>query len=171
MTNDVSTPGSVSPDVPVDVSFMVNGVDHHLQVGPGETLLSSLRDRLQLTGTKEACVEGECGACTVLVDGMPVDSCIFATGSLEGREVRTIEGVSGTDILGPVQQAFVDHGAVQCGFCTPGFVMTLTALLDENPAPSDGDVRGALAGNICRCTGYRQIVDAVAAVVANRDQP
>lgn len=149
----------------VHVRFEVNGVTQQLQVGAVETLLRTLRDRLGLTGTKEGCVEGECGACTVLVDGLPVDSCIFATAGLEGRRVSTVEGLSDGVALGPLQQAFVDHGAVQCGFCTPGFLMTLTALLDENPAPRSDDVREALAGNICRCTGYRQIMDAVAAVV------
>lgn len=153
----------------VDVGFHVNGVAHRLQVGAGETLLRTLRDRLFLTGTKEGCVEGECGACTVLVDNRPVDSCILATATLEGRRVRTVEGLSDAGALGSLQQAFVDHGAVQCGFCTPGFLMTLTALLEENPAPLPGEVKEALAGNICRCTGYRQITEAVAAVVSAGD--
>jgi carbon-monoxide dehydrogenase small subunit len=147
----------------VAVAFSVNEVDHHLEVGPGETLLHTLRERLRLTGAKEGCTEGECGACTVLVDGKPVDSCILMTAALEGRRVRTVEGLSGKGVLEPLQQAFVDHGSTQCGFCTPGFLMTLTALLEENPAPSSSEVREALNGNICRCTGYRQIVDAVAA--------
>lgn len=155
----------------VAVTFSVNGVAHHLEVGPGETLLRTLRDRLHLNGTKEGCVEGECGACTVLVDGNPVDSCILLTAALEGRRVRTVEGLSTDDALSPLQQTFVDHGAVQCGFCTPGFLMTLTALLEENSAPSPSEVREALAGNICRCTGYRQIIDAVAAVIAESERP
>ena len=155
----------------VAVAFSVNGIAHRLEVDPGETLLRTLRDRLALTGTKDGCVEGECGACTVLVDGKPVDSCILATATLEGRRVRTVEGLSGDDALCPLQQAFVDHGAVQCGFCTPGFLMTLTALLEENPSPSPADVREALAGNICRCTGYRQMIDAVAAVTAHGERP
>lgn len=155
----------------VAVAFSVNGIAHRLEVGPGETLMRTLRDRLALTGVKEGCVEGECGACTVLVDGKPVDSCILATATLEGRRVRTVEGLSGAGALGPLQQAFVDHGAVQCGFCTPGFLMTLTALLEENPSPSPAHVREALAGNICRCTGYRQMIDAVAAVIAQGERP
>ncbi len=147
----------------VVVAFSVNEVAHRLEVGPGETLLHTLRERLRLTGTKEGCVEGECGACTVLVDGKPVDSCIFITAALEGRRVRTVEGLSGNGVLEPLQQAFIDHGSAQCGFCTPGFLMTLTALLEENQSPSSSEVREALNGNICRCTGYRQIIDAVAA--------
>lgn len=155
----------------VAVAFSVNGVAHRLEVGPGETLLRTLRERLRLTGTKDGCVEGECGACTVLVDDKPVDSCILLTAALEGRQVRTVEGLSGDGALGPLQQAFIDHGSVQCGFCTPGFLMTLTALLEENPSPSSFEVREALDGNICRCTGYRQIIEAVAAVTAESTRP
>lgn len=155
----------------VAVAFSVNGVAHRLEVGPGETLLRTLRERLRLTGTKDGCVEGECGACTVLVDDKPVDSCILLTAALEGRQVRTVEGLSRDGALGPLQQAFIDHGSVQCGFCTPGFLMTLTALLEENPSPSSFEVREALDGNICRCTGYRQIIEAVAAVTAESTRP
>ena len=151
------------------VAFTVNRVLHRLEVGPGETLLGTLRDQLGLTGTKEGCVEGECGACTVLVDGAPVDSCILLTATLEGRHVRTVEGLSGDGELSPLQRAFIAHGSVQCGFCTPGFLMTLTALVEENPTPSVSEVKEALAGNICRCTGYGQILDAVAAVTAGGD--
>jgi len=155
----------------VAVAFSVNGVDNRLEVDSGETLLRTLRDRLYLTGTKEGCVEGECGACTVLVDGKPVDSCILATAALEGRRVLTVEGLSMDGKLSSLQQEFINHGAVQCGFCTPGILMTLTALLDENPSPVPSEVREALVGNICRCTGYRQIVDAVvAAVVTGKRQ-
>ncbi len=161
----------MTAETQVAVAFSVNGVAQRLEVGPGETLLRTLRDRLRLTGTKEGCVEGECGACTVLVDGKPVDACLFATAALDGRQVRTIEGLSGGGALGLLQQAFVDHGAVQCGFCTPGFLMTLTALLEENPSPPPSDVKEALAGNICRCTGYRQMIDAVAAVIAHGERP
>lgn len=161
----------MTPETQVAVAFSVNGVAQRLEVGPGETLLRTLRDRLRLTGTKDGCVEGECGACTVLVDGKPVDSCLLATAALEGRRVRTIEGLSGSGVLTVLQQAFIDHGAVQCGFCTPGFLMTLTALLDENPSPAPSDVKEALAGNICRCTGYRQMIDAVAAVIDGGEPP
>ncbi|GMQ85626.1 MAG: (2Fe-2S)-binding protein [Acidimicrobiia bacterium] len=161
----------MTDDTRVAVAFRVNGLAQRIEVDAGETLLRTLRDRLALTGTKEGCVEGECGACTVLVDGKPVDSCILATAAMEGREVLTIEGLSGSGELGLLQQAFVDHGAVQCGFCTPGFVMTLTALLEESSSPPPSEVREALAGNICRCTGYRQIIDAVAAVIAQGERP
>lgn len=149
----------------VPVAFAVNGVAQRLDVGAGETLLQTLRNRLGLTGTKEGCVEGECGACTVLVDGTPVDSCLLATAALEGKAVLTIEGLAPNDALSPLQQAFVEHGAVQCGFCTPGFLMTLTALLEDTDSPTASEVKEALAGNICRCTGYRQMLDAVAAAV------
>jgi carbon-monoxide dehydrogenase small subunit len=161
----------MTAETQVAVAFSVNGVAQRLDVGPGETLLRTLRDRLGLTGTKEGCVEGECGACTVLVDGKPVDSCILATAALEGRQVRTVEGLSGGGELSLLQQAFVDHGAVQCGFCTPGFLMTLTALLEESPSPPPSDVKEALAGNICRCTGYTQMIEAVAAVIAEGERP
>ncbi len=144
----------------VSVRVMVNDRAHQLDVDAGEVLLGTLRDRLGLTGPKEACGEGECGACTVLVDGGPVASCILAAGSTNGRVVRTVEGLAGTDELTTLQQAFVRHAAVQCGYCTPGVLMVLTALLDDVPEPTETDVRRALAGNICRCTGYQQIVEA-----------
>jgi aerobic carbon-monoxide dehydrogenase small subunit len=140
----------------------VNGRTHEIDAPAGATLLSVIRDRLGLTGTKEGCVEGECGACTVLVDGRPVDSCIYAAHAASGRTVTTIEGIGGAgDLVTPLQDALVRTGGVQCGFCTPGFVMTLTALLHENPAPTESETRMALAGNLCRCTGYSQIIDAV----------
>ncbi len=131
-----------------------------MDVHAGETLLGTLRHRLGLTGPKEACGEGECGACTVLVDGGPVASCILAAGSTNGRVVRTVEGLAGAGDLTTLQQAFVGHAAVQCGYCTPGVLMVLTALLEEVPEPAEAEIRQALAGNICRCTGYQQIVDA-----------
>jgi carbon-monoxide dehydrogenase small subunit len=142
--------------------FNVNGRTHDVDAPAGATLLSVLRDRLGFTGTKEGCVEGECGACTVLVDGRPVDSCIYAAHAASGRTVTTIEGMGGGgDIVTPLQDAMVRTGGVQCGFCTPGFVMTLTALLADNPTPTEPEIRQALAGNLCRCTGYSQIIDAV----------
>lgn len=144
----------------VTIRLVVNERAHQLDVGAGETLLGTLRDRLGLTGPKEACGEGECGACTVLVDGEPVASCILAAGSTSGRAVRTVEGLARAAELTTLQQAFVRHAAVQCGYCTPGVLMVLTALLDEVPNPSESDIRRALAGNICRCTGYQQIVEA-----------
>ena len=144
----------------MELSLNVNGRTRTLDVPPAATLLDVLREDLGLIGTKEGCVEGECGACTVLVDGRPVDSCIFAAHAVGSGEVTTIEGV-GTVRATPLQEAMVKAGAVQCGFCTPGFVMTLTALLDEDPSPDEATIRRSLVGNICRCTGYSQIVDAV----------
>lgn len=150
----------------VDVTITVNGTPHLLGVRAGETLLQTLREQLHLTGTKEGCVEGECGSCTVLIDGQPVDSCLLVTATVHERAVRTVEGLSGGDELGPLQQAFLEHGAVQCGFCTPGFLMTLTALVETTPTPTSEDIREAIVGNICRCTGYQQMIDAVVAAVA-----
>jgi len=150
-------------DQAIAVTCTVNGVERALEVGPGETLLQTLRERLWLMGTKEGCIEGECGACTVLIDGLPVDSCIQAAAAVDGREIRTVEGLSDGERLNPIQQAFLNHAAVQCGFCIPGVLVTLTALLDRQPSPSLKQVETALAGNLCRCTGYRQMIDAAMA--------
>lgn len=148
------------------VDLTVNGRNVDLDVSPRETLLTSLRNRLQLIGTKEACVEGECGACTVLLDGKPVDSCIYSTAASAGSRVTTVEGLRGPDgELSPLQQAFIDHFAVQCGFCTPGLLMTLSALLARNPDPDRAEIHQAVSGNLCRCTGYVQILEAVETVV------
>jgi carbon-monoxide dehydrogenase small subunit len=150
----------------MELSLTVNGKTHTLDVTPHATLLHVLRSDLGLTGTKEGCDEGECGACTVLVDGEAVDSCLVAAGSVRGAKIETVEGLSRPgEQLSALQRAFVDAGGVQCGFCTPGFLMTLTAFLRENPAPTDAEIRVAIAGNICRCTGYSQIVEAVHAAV------
>jgi carbon-monoxide dehydrogenase small subunit len=144
------------------LTLTVNDRLQRLEVEPDETLLSVIRERLQLLGTKEGCVEGECGACTVLIDGRPVDSCIMAALAVDGAAITTIEGVGTRDGgLSQLQEAMVRAGGVQCGFCTPGFVMTLTALTAETPHPTEDEIRMATAGNICRCTGYGQIVDAV----------
>ncbi len=149
----------------MEVGFSVNGRRHRVDVAADETLLRTLRDRLDLLGTKEGCVEGECGACTVLVDGAPVDSCILATGAVAGRDIMTVEGLAAPEgRLSVLQQAFVDTGAVQCGFCTPGFLVILTALLEQTTTPTPDEVRAAIVGNICRCTGYRHILDAVGVV-------
>ena len=148
------------------VDLIVNGRNVDLDVSPRETLLTSLRNRLQLIGTKEACVEGECGACTVLLDGKPVDSCIYSTAASAGSLVTTVEGLRGPDgELSPLQQAFIDHFAVQCGFCTPGLLVTLSALLASNPDPDRAEIQQAVSGNLCRCTGYVQILEAVETVV------
>ncbi|MGH3437700.1 MAG: (2Fe-2S)-binding protein [Sciscionella sp.] len=130
-------------------------------VWEGESLLYLLRERLGLPGSKNACEQGECGSCTVYLDGTPVCSCLVAAGQVEGRSVRTVEGLAGADELDPVQQSFVECGAVQCGFCTPGLVVAAHDLLHRSPRPSDPEIREALAGNLCRCTGYEKIMDAV----------
>jgi carbon-monoxide dehydrogenase small subunit len=130
-------------------------------VWPGESLLYVLRERLGLPGSKNACEQGECGSCTVYLDDLPVCACLVAAGQAEGRTVRTVEGLANGDTLDPVQGAFVRTGAVQCGFCTPGLVVAAHDLIDRNPHPSDAEIREALAGNLCRCTGYEKILDAV----------
>ena len=143
------------------ISFTLNGTRRHLEVRPEETLLDLLREELDLTGTKHGCDGGECGACTVLVNGRPVSSCLVLAPSIREREVMTIEGLADNGKLHPVQQAFIDHGAPQCGFCSPGMILTAKAFLEANPTPSRAEVRRALAGNLCRCTGYMKMIDAV----------
>jgi carbon-monoxide dehydrogenase small subunit len=142
----------------------VNGEEVELFVEPHWTLLEVLRDELDLTGTKEGCGEGVCGACTVLVDGKPVRACLTLALEVSGREVITVEGLAGAEGLDPLQEAFVEHGAVQCGFCTPGMLMAAKALLLEEPAPDEERIRRAISGNICRCTGYTKIVEAIASI-------
>lgn len=143
------------------INLTVNGVSHSLEVQDHWTLVELLRDHLQLTGTKIGCNRSECGACTVLVDGEPVYSCSQLAVWLDGRSVTTIEGLASNGTLSPVQQAFVDHNGAQCGFCTSGQIMTATALLANNPSPDAGQVKNALVGNICRCSNYNAIVEAV----------
>src|ERR1700712_4983935 len=144
------------------VSFEVNGVQQDADdVWPGESLLYVLRERMGLPGSKNACEQGECGSCPVYLDGEPVCACLVAAGQAIGREVTTVEGLADGEALHPVQQAFVECGAVQCGFCTPGLVVAAHDLLERVPAPSDLEIREALAGNLCRCTGYEKILDAV----------
>jgi carbon-monoxide dehydrogenase small subunit len=144
------------------VTTTVNGTEHAVDdVWPGESLLFLLRERLGLPGSKNACEQGECGSCTVYLDGEPVCACLVAAGQAIGRDVVTVEGLASGAELHPVQQAFVDAGAVQCGFCTPGLVVAAHDLLHRNPVPSDLEIREALAGNLCRCTGYEKILDAV----------
>jgi carbon-monoxide dehydrogenase small subunit len=143
------------------LNMTVNGDEIDLAVAPNATLLEVLRDDLGLTGVKEGCSEGVCGACTVLMDGNPIRSCLTLALEAEGCSIVTIEGLSSDGELHPVQQAFVDHGAVQCGFCTPGMVLSSKALLDRNPHPSYAEIKTALAGNFCRCTGYAKILRSV----------
>ena len=147
----------------IDVAFTVNGETVHLAVSPDASLLDALRDDLELTGTKQGCGEGECGACSVLLNGKVVNSCLVLAVECAGAEVLTIEGLGRKGKLHPLQDAFVQNGAVQCGYCTPGMIVAAYALLQENPSPSEADVRRALEGNLCRCTGYRKIIDAVLA--------
>ncbi len=144
-----------------EIDFKVNGVSRKLDVFPMTRLLDVLREPLQLTGTKEGCGEGECGACTVIIDGRIVNSCLVPVAQLNGADITTIEGVAGEDQLHAVQQAFIDHGGAQCGICTPGMVLAAVDLLARNPEPSEADIRNGLAGNLCRCTGYMKIFESV----------
>lgn len=144
------------------ITLTVNGTEHDVDdVWEGESLLYALRERMGLPGSKNACEQGECGSCTVYLDGLPVCSCLVAAGQAQGRSVTTVEGLADEGELHPVQQAFVECGAVQCGFCTPGLIVSTHDLLERNPSPSDPEIREALAGNLCRCTGYEKILDAV----------
>jgi aerobic carbon-monoxide dehydrogenase small subunit len=153
------------------VTLTVNGDRHSAAVEPSTTLVELLREKLRLTGTKQGCGTGDCGACTVLLDGRAVNSCLTLAMEAEGAEVTTVEGIAPSgEELHPLQQAFVDHGATQCGFCTPGMVVSAVHLLDENPAPSELEIRRALGGNLCRCTGYTKIVEAVEAVVEKGEE-
>ena len=148
------------------VSLTVNGEQRAADVPSAATLVELLREHLGLTGTKVGCGHGECGACTVLLDGEPVNSCLVFAAQCKGREVTTIEGLRRNGALDRIQNAFVEAGAVQCGFCTPGMIMSAAALLSSNPAPSRGEIEEAVSGNLCRCTGYVKIVDAVQRVSA-----
>lgn len=139
----------------------VNGIDYDLAIENGATLLDVIREKIGLTGTKKGCNDGDCGACSVLIDGKVYASCCTLAIDVQGKKIITIEGVSQGDVLHPVQQAFIDKAAVQCGFCTPGMVMSSIALLEENSDPTEEEIRDYLRGNICRCTGYVKIVDAV----------
>ncbi|MCX6349318.1 MAG: (2Fe-2S)-binding protein [Candidatus Aureabacteria bacterium] len=145
----------------VTVKFTLNGKEIEVTAPPSLTLLKLLRERLNLTGTKVGCERGECGACTVLVDGEPVDSCLVLAPQVEGKKVETIEGLSRSGRLHPLQEAFVEESAVQCGYCIPGMIMAAKALLDRNLRPTRGEIKRAISGNLCRCTGYVKIVRAV----------
>ncbi len=147
------------------VTLKINGTEEELYIEPWWTLARVLREELNLTGTKVSCGTGDCGSCAVLVDGKVVKSCIYLAMKARGKEILTIEGLRGEDGgLHPLQQAFIEHFAIQCGYCTPGMILTAKALLDENPDPTEQEVREALAGNLCRCTGYVKIVEAILAV-------
>jgi aerobic carbon-monoxide dehydrogenase small subunit len=147
----------------IDIRCTVNGSPETLTSAPYRTLLEMLRDDLGLIGAKEGCGTGDCGACTVLVDGAPVNGCLMLVGQVAGRSVLTVEGLSEGEQLHPLQEAFAQHGAIQCGFCIPGMIMSAAALLKSNPHPSDDEIRWGIAGNLCRCTGYSKIVEAIAA--------
>jgi carbon-monoxide dehydrogenase small subunit len=145
----------------VALTLIVNDVDYPVAVDPRRNLLSVIRTEVGLTGTKEGCDDCECGACMVLVDGRPVNSCSYLAAQAQGRRITTIEGVMQGDELHPLQRNLLEEGGVQCGFCTPGMIMSATALLDANPSPSDDEIRIGLSGNLCRCTGYAKIIAAV----------
>lgn len=145
----------------VNISLKVNGDVYEVAVDPWRTLVEVLRDDLNLTGTKVGCQTGDCGACTIIMDGRTVSSCLTLAVEAGGREITTIEGLAHGEELHPLQQAFVDHGAVQCGYCSPGMIMSGKYLLDKNPDPTEEDIRRGLSGNLCRCTGYNRIVEAI----------
>jgi carbon-monoxide dehydrogenase small subunit len=147
----------------VPVRFSVNGDDRDVYIGAHKTLMEVLRDDLELTGTKEGCGNGNCGACTINLDGKAVNACLVLGVEADGHEVQTIEGVSEEGTLHPLQQAFIEESALQCGFCTPGFIMSAKVFLEQNPSPSEQEIRTAIAGNLCRCTGYDKIVRAIQA--------
>jgi carbon-monoxide dehydrogenase small subunit len=153
--------------VKLPLTLNVNGIAYPLELEPGTTLLYAVREGVGLTGAKEGCDDSECGACMMLLDGKPVNSCSYLALQADGREVTTVEGLAGDDELSPLQRAFLEHGGVQCGFCTPGMLVSATALLAAGPRPSEDEVRIALSGNLCRCTGYDGIVKAVLGVAGS----
>ena len=148
------------------ITLRVNGEEREVAVLPNRTLLEVLREDLALTGTKEGCDDGVCGACTVLVDGKPVRACLLLAIQARGREILTIEGLAEGERLHPIQQAFIDHGAIQCGFCSPGMILTAKALLEGAAQPTDHEIKKAISGNFCRCTGYNKIVEAIGSAAA-----
>jgi carbon-monoxide dehydrogenase small subunit len=149
--------------MPQLIKLRVNGVTYEATIEPRRTLLEVLRDNLGFTGAKKACDTGECGACTVIMDGKPVVSCLVLAVEAQGKDILTIEGLARDGQPHPLQQAFVDHGAIQCGFCTPGMILSAKALLERNPKPTEGEVKEAIVGNLCRCTGYAKIIEAIIA--------
>jgi aerobic-type carbon monoxide dehydrogenase small subunit (CoxS/CutS family) len=144
-----------------NISFTVNGEKVHMEVEPNKTLLRMLREDLNLTGAKEGCGAGECGSCTVIVDGKAVNSCMMLAVEADGKDILTVEGLAKNGILDPLQQSFIDNAALQCGYCTPGMLMSAKVLLMRNPNPSEDEIKEAIGGNLCRCTGYKVILDAI----------
>lgn len=145
----------------MNITITVNGIEYRTEVDPTLRLIDFLRDELHLTGTKEGCGEGECGSCTVILNGKAVHACLALAFQLDKSEVVTIEGLANGERLDAIQRAFVENGAIQCGYCTPGMILTAKALLDENPNPTEEQIRTAISGNLCRCTGYNKILDAI----------
>jgi carbon-monoxide dehydrogenase small subunit len=145
------------------IRLRINGEEHELEISANETLLEVLRERLGLTGAKEGCQDGSCGACTILLDGKPARACLILAVEAEGKDILTIEGLSRGNELHPIQEAFINHGGIQCGFCTPGMILTAKALIDSNPEPTEAEVKEAISGNLCRCTGYTKIVESIIA--------
>jgi len=145
------------------ISFILNGKQYELRVKPWQTLLELIREDLNMTGTKEGCGQGECGSCTVIMNGKTVNSCLVPAIEADGQEILTIEGLSDNDRLHPIQEAFVSHSGMQCGFCTPGMIMSAKALLDSNPDPTEAEIRESISGNFCRCTGYTKIIASISA--------
>lgn len=154
----------------VHITLNINDQEYRLSIQPHRTLLDVLREDLGFTGTKPNCQEGECGACTVLVDGLAVNSCLYLAVRANEKQIRTIEGLGTKEKLHPVQEAYINHGGIQCGYCTPGFIMSTVALLESNPNPTDEEIIQALAGNICRCTGYVNIRRSVQAAIERKDE-
>ena len=154
----------------ISLHTSVNGQAYTVDISPNLTLLDLLRDTLGLAGTKRACEIGECGACTVLLDGVAVNSCLVLAPQVEGRQIITVEGLANGETLSPVQEAFLDHEAVHCGFCTPGMLVSATDLLNHNPSPTEQDIRVAISGNLCRCTGYVQIIEAIDEATRNTQE-
>lgn len=151
------------------ISLKINGQEYELAIHPNRTLLEVLREDLTLTGTKEGCDDGVCGTCTVLLNGAPIRSCLYLAIEAQGKEVITIEGLAEGEKLHPIQQAFIEHGAIQCGYCSPGMILTAKALIEKNRAPTEQDIKLAISGNFCRCTGYNKIVTAIKACCQNAE--
>jgi aerobic carbon-monoxide dehydrogenase small subunit len=151
------------------ITLTVNGRVHDLAIPVNRTLTQVLRENLKLTGTKQGCSVGDCGSCTVLLDGRPVNSCLVLAVEAEGHTIQTIEGLAEDGRLHPVQEAFVDQGGIQCGFCSPGMILTSKALLDRNPSPTEKEIREAISGNLCRCTGYQKIVESIQSAARSKE--